>query len=757
MALANAAAGEENDFMGPSPSPAGGRRGYHARLGIAGVVCAWLLAVCCLIASGCPTDSVASYPRSELRSPWKLTLEVTDTTGTPIETRVRICASDGKVYPPPPNSIYPRYEGAGGFCYSFGTITVDIPAGSTHVTVGRGIEWNPYENSFLVESDTTFTIELDRFIDLRDEGWYGGELHAHSHHAPINYHTSPGTAMLLARAEGLSIVHLLDQWYEFTGEPHTVSDDETIIYYGWEDRNQAYGHVSFPGLRASTGGGCCLSPEPAYPMLTDLHRQFVPDSARMMVLAHPHSTDDYFYDEDWPGAGLGRELPILAALGGLDALEVASYSNDPVEAYQDWYDVLSAGLPCPLAAGTDGSYCNMTSPPVGGWRTYSYLGPAAPLDYDVWVDSLAAGRTFITNYPLIPEFDVDGFLPGDVIDVEGETFEAAIHLRTLCALGLQRLMIIAEGEEVWSADLGRDGPSPTEIDTSFAISISTPGWIAAKVEGIPGHPHAAIGDPVAHTNVIRITRGGEPTRRTAPSARLISSLDMLEIFVGYRNEWYEPWHADTVFNRIDRARDFYRTAFVIPPSPFHLLHPADGDTLHPDDLYFDWENAVDPEPGDRVTYTLSVYPDSNLTDPIVTYNWLDSSFGYIELDPQRSYWWNVAAIDRGENVTMSSPGASCFRLELPFNEAPEVDGDPILRPRAFPNPSCGPVTLEGFNSPLAIYDVSGRCVARSGDGISTSDGVPVWNGKICGRYAPPGLYWACSETDGSSIRLIRIR
>ena len=43
--------------------------------------------------------------------------------------------------------------------------------------------------------------------------------------------------------------------------------------------------------------------------------------ARAMILAHPHSTDNYYYDDYWPGAGLGRELPVLGALGALDALD----------------------------------------------------------------------------------------------------------------------------------------------------------------------------------------------------------------------------------------------------------------------------------------------------------------------------------------------------------------------------------------------------------------------------------------------------
>jgi hypothetical protein len=84
-----------------------------------------------------------------------------------------------------------------------------------------------------------------------------------------------------------------------------------------------------------------------------------------------------------------------------------------------------------------------------------------------------------------------------------------------------------------------------------------------------------------------------------------------------------------------------------PPNPFSLLLPQDKDTvIRP--VFLDWEDASDPNPSDRVTYTLCVsssnqfIPESTLT----IYN-LTQSQSYVSLQKDSmAYWWKVRAQDR---------------------------------------------------------------------------------------------------------------
>lgn len=688
----------------------------------------------------------------------RLTIEIRDTGGAPLEGRVRVLGSNGNVYPGVPDEGRLSFWGAGGYWYIEGSGWVNVPAGTTRVTVGRGFEWRPSDRTLQVVSDTTITVTLTRFVDLGEEGWFGGDFHTHSNHPPVDYTITPEIARRVARAEGLSVLHLLDQGLEFTGTPHPLSDSATILYYAYEHRNQAYGHASFPALRTSIPTGCCQDPAPAFPMLTDLCNQYVPSQAAMIVLAHPHTTDDYFYDDGWPGAGLGRELPLLAALGDLDAMEVASYGNNPFEDLAEWFDVLSAGVDVIPGAGTDSRLCSTSSRPIGSWRMYAQMTPGSPLDYDAWVDAVDSGRTFLTNYPLIPEFTVGGVAPGGTIQVSGDTLEASVHLRASCALGLQRVAILAEGQEIWSVNFSTHFPAVFEVDTTFTLHAPTPSWIVARLEGVTSHPHAFQGVTRAITNAVRVTRGEAPIRRTAPSARLMDQLDLLTQFVLLRGNWAHLADRDTVIARIQRAQAFYADAFVVPPNPFQLLAPADGDTVRSGQLAFDWEDATDPEEGDRFRYILRVSADSTLSSPFI-YMLLNSQYGNIPLLPGRNYWWAVDAMDRNGNTTRGTPPLSRFFLRDATLDAPTPPPEVAARiaPRGVPNPSRGRVLLMGLSEPIAIFDVAGRRVAASGAGVFRRGEDVYWDGRVHGRLAPPGIYWARGAKEPAGVRLIRIQ
>lgn len=718
-----------------------------------GTIRAWILVIPFSILAGIVMPLPAAADEPPLPTQHRLTLQIRDGQGAPLEARVRVFGPDNRVHPDTLDSQRLYFWGGGGYCYSDGSFWVDVPTGASRVTVGRGFEWIPYNRTVYINRDTTLTVSLNRITNLRDEGWYSGDLHAHSNHPPIDYQITPLRARMIARAEDLAVIHLLDQSYNFTGAPNHVSDSATVVYYSFEYRNQAYGHVPLPGLRNNVAYGCCLDPAPAYPMLLDLRNEVVPAKGPMIVLGHPHTTDDYFYDGGWPGAGLGRELPVLAALGAIDALDVLSYGNDPFEDWQEWYDILSSGLPCPPSAGTDCRLCSTSSLPVGGFRVYADLGEGADLDYDAWVEALRAGRTFVTNYPLIPEFDVDGHAAGETIEISGDSLHAQVHVRAICALGLRRISIIAEGNEVWSISLEGQVPPQTVYDGLIGLQIPAPAWLLVNVEGLTGNHHAVTGPPQAQTSPVRFTRGGTPIRRTLASARWLDSISMLKTFVTERGNWEQFWHRDSVMARIRRAEDYYKGAFVLPPDPFPLLAPTDSDTVFTGELFISWGAALDPEPGDRVRYTVLIATDSLMTLPrmfLTDTPGLDNPV----LQPNRWYWWKVTALDRANNQRVGTPPLEKFYLAV--NTSGVADHTPLLNPAVAPNPSAGPVRLTGFGGAVSIYDSSGRRVASSSAGLRRTDGGWIWNGRIRGRPAPAGLYWAVGSEGGPAVRLIRL-
>jgi len=256
-------------------------------------------------------------------------VQVVDTLGVPIPARMHVRDSENQPYPGYADSTLMSHGMLGSYFYMPGTVEMDLPTGVTDITVGRGFEWRPVHFTPDIQCDTSLVVTLEHVFNLRDQGWYAGDPHVHTQHDPIEYPVGPERIHLVALCEDLAQIWCLDQHYEFTGSAHPVSTPEATIYYTTEYRNQAYGHVALLGLKEMIGVWCCGHNQPACPMLCDLHEDWNPGWGESMSLVHPQTGAYFFDDEGWPANGLGRGLPVLAALGHLDQLDIMAYSNDP--------------------------------------------------------------------------------------------------------------------------------------------------------------------------------------------------------------------------------------------------------------------------------------------------------------------------------------------------------------------------------------------------------------------------------------------
>ena len=470
-------------------------------------------------------------------------------------------------------------------------------------------------------------------------------------------------------------------------------------------------------------------------------------SARV-VLSHPRTTGDYGMLTAWPGAGLARELPVLAALGGLDAIDVASYSNEPDMDTQDWYALLSAGIDIPPSAGTDAALGWYNSAPPGGWRVYArQAGPT--LDHGAWLAALTAGRSFVTSFPLVPGFSVGGRGPGETLDVAGDSLVATIGLDARCAIGLAGVTLVADGRDVWTRPVPA-AAARTAFDTTFTLRIARPGWLLLRVDGTPGHPALATSQAVAYTNAVRVLHDGAPSRQLDASLYWLDRLDAYEDLILASCDWPLVWQRDTVLARIARARQRFGEPFLAPPGGFGLASPSPGDTAW---AGLSWEQAADPDSGDRVVYKVRLGTDSTLADAGLVRT-AATSLTDLPLVPCRWYWWSVEAEDRAGGVTVSTPRVGWFYQPGVLDVGEGAAGAP---PRARPNPSRGPVALQGLGAEVVVYDLAGRRVASSGRGIRAGAHGAVWDGLDGGRPAAPGVYLARGAGSPRALRVVRLR
>src|SRR4029078_6535313 len=111
--------------------------------------------------------------------------------------------------------------------------------------------------------------------------------------------------------------------------------------------------------------------------------------------AHPFDADV----DPAEDAVVTNELPVDAALGKIDYYEAVGFS-DHKATNAIWYRLLNCGLRIPAGAGTDAMahYASLRGP-VGLVRVFVQTG--ARFDPPNFLAGLKAGRTFVTNAPLL--------------------------------------------------------------------------------------------------------------------------------------------------------------------------------------------------------------------------------------------------------------------------------------------------------------------------------------------------------------------
>jgi hypothetical protein len=414
-----------------------------------------------------------------------------------------------------------------------------------------------------------------------------------------------------------------------------------------------------------------------------------------------------------------------------------------------------------------------SSRPIGGYRVYVHEdGPTHTPG--AWVEALKMGRVFVTNFPLLPEFSVDGSEAGSVLDRAGPSTVVNLHVHVQSILPVGFLRVLCNGSIIitriipWS-------PNGTDWSVDIPVTLQESSWLAVRVDGSTTSQAATSNALFAHSGTVLVRLDGAGVAKTANAGIFQDRVDSLQLFVEQRGNWPNATAHSHVLGILNEAHLAYGRFFHAAPDSFSLLEPADAETLRSSTpARFDWSDAHDSETGDRIVYQLSVYSDT-LLFPVMNLRGLDQSeyaSSPLPLTLDRMYWWRVWATDRGGFRTACSPGYRQFyysddftAVESPGPSRVESGG---LRLTAWPNPSTGRVVFALGGRPLAegilrIFDPGGRLIRRleptaprSGSGSRGMES-PVgshgwtWDGRDAqGHLVPSGLYWASIDPPASS-------
>ncbi len=234
------------------------------------------------------------------------------------------------------------------------------------------------------------------------------------------------------------------------------SRDGTLMDMGEEARNNTvkdvigYGHSLFLNIPhlvqpVSTGMLAAKPNAPDFPTIS------------MALRSSQESRRHHHLVPQWKRHGISRR----AGAETVDAYNVGDGSDAD---YQRYYRFLNCGFKLPASTGTD-------------WWVYDhnrvFVQVEGAFTYDSWLAGLRAGRTFVSNGPLL-EFHVNGKGPGSSITASEMV---QVHAKATSRLPFDRLQIIQDGEVV-AEQTARDGRVAMP---STEIPVTRSGWIAARV------------------------------------------------------------------------------------------------------------------------------------------------------------------------------------------------------------------------------------------------------------------------------------
>lgn len=475
--------------------------------------------------------------------------------GKVITARVSLLRDGGKFHAPPEPLFRVLKNYAHFYCRE--KCEFRLPAGRYQVRAFHGPEFKTnYQTIEIDEGEvTTATVDLNRWANPAKDGWYSGENHIHANYGYGEWYNSPETMLNQSAGEAISVSNFMvansdtdgifDRRY-FRGRPDSISTDETILYWNQEFRSTIWGHMTLVNLS-----------QLVEPIMTGFKNTTnpwdIPTNSDVAKKAHlQNALVNYTHvaqrpDDPYLNPYTGKSIPIDVALGNIDSLDLnASYAGTvPL-----WYRLLNCRFRLTASAGTDCFLNRIKSRLPGGDRVYVKLD--GPLDYSAWIENLRAGKSFVTNGPMLT-FTTDEKEIGSTIQLSAPgTVEVVASVAA--QFPLSTFEVIQNGKVVGTGDLDEKKLS-SEIKTPVRFERS--GWISVRAIG-PSHADHPTGGQYAHTSPIYVDVANRPAESREDAMYFLKWIDRLALAVRLRDRIPSAELRAHVESQLESARNVYR-------------------------------------------------------------------------------------------------------------------------------------------------------------------------------------------------------
>ena len=359
-----------------------------------------------------------------------------------------------------------------------GRVDIPLPEGNYTFQIERGPEFTAAGGALSASEPTNITVTLTRITDLVREGWWSGETHVHRPSEDIP---------LLMQAEDLHVAHVITWWNNTNPWKDKSPPENPLTRF---DSGRFFQVMAGEDER---GGGALLYLNLPKPLdITGSKREFPSASkylreARKLPGVHVDIEKPFWWDTPlWVSSGQVDTIGIAhnhMHRGGVLDSEAWGRARNPSEhagpqgngryTQNIYYHLLNCGLRVQPSAG---SASGVLPNPVGYNRVWVHCGEE--FSWDKWHAGLRAGRTFVSNGPLL-RCRANGQLPGHIF-------------RTNTPLQVQFDIKLDSRDKIAALELVRDGNiQPMEMgDRANTVTFQKSGWFLVR----------AIADP---TNTFR--------------------------------------------------------------------------------------------------------------------------------------------------------------------------------------------------------------------------------------------------------------
>jgi len=386
-----------------------------------------------------------------------------------------------------------------------GTAEIDVPAGRISFRIQRGFLYDAVELDVQVPSGGALTREivLNRRLDAKSLGWYGGESHLHVLHGKNDPPRTIADGGRMAAADGLDFLQLGYAWdasfawlpaEELNRQCREASSAWSRIgwnietpkcYFSEDDGGKSgrnlhcFGHGWTVGLKDNSRGERFFSTGPNFRIMQEVQRQ-----GGIVGCAHP--VRSWFTHKGTFVSNWASELP-FDFVAGVPFAAVDILNDSPLLFFQSerlWYTLLNLGY---KVAGTGNSDGALGDVPWGLGRFRTYVKIDGGFSWEKLAQGIQVGRCIASSGPFVL-FTVDEQPPGAEFPADGKPRRASVRAWSAPNPGekLVAVQLVRNGEVVRAWDLRAENARYWE--TAFELREGQFAWYCVRVLSTCGNP-----------------------------------------------------------------------------------------------------------------------------------------------------------------------------------------------------------------------------------------------------------------------------